>query len=217
MKRVLEPEVMDDEESVKAYAMADFSTVNSAFVDEVIDAFGRQLGNVADLGCGPGFISGLLAISAPESWVTGIDASKMMLEHAVDRTEGRGVRNLEFILGRIPGVPVPDSSFDTIVSNSLVHHLPNPDEFWQEVRRLGKPDAAVYVKDLLRPETREQAAELVRQYAGNEPEIHQTDFYNSLLASFTVEEIDEQLQRNGVGHLKAQQVSDRHWVVSGRL
>jgi predicted nucleotidyltransferase len=54
----------------------------------------------------------------------------------------------------------------------------------------------------------------VHEYAGNEPEILQKDFKNSLKAAFTPEEVVLQLQDIGLDGLKVTVVSDRHIVVS---
>lgn len=87
---------------------------------------------------------------------------------------------------------------------------------WQMVNQFAKPGAAIFVMDLMRPDSQEQAEAMRRQYAANEPEILQQDFFNSLLAAYTPEEVKAQLQKAGLGHLKVEAVSDRHLLVSGR-
>jgi hypothetical protein len=46
---------------------------------------------------------------------------------------------------------------------------------------------------MLRPESESQARLIVEQYAGNDSESFKQDFYNSLLAAFTEEEIKQQV------------------------
>ncbi|PIV81546.1 SAM-dependent methyltransferase, partial [bacterium CG17_big_fil_post_rev_8_21_14_2_50_64_8] len=54
MPRTPEPEVMDDPKRAEAYAEADFSEVNQAFVDNFLSAFPECKGKrILDLGCGP--------------------------------------------------------------------------------------------------------------------------------------------------------------------
>ena len=48
-----------------------------------------------------------------------------------------------------------------MISNSLVHQLHKPEVFWEELKRLGKPGAAVFVMDLIRPDSDEEAKRLV--------------------------------------------------------
>ncbi len=52
-------------------------------------------------------------------------------------------------------MPYGDSQFDLVVSNSLVHHLPNPLSFFQELKRVLKPNGGIFIRDLFRP--RDQA------------------------------------------------------------
>jgi hypothetical protein len=85
------------------------------------------------------------------------------------------------------------------------------------VRRLGKPGAVVLVMDLLRPESPEEAQAIVDRYAADEPAILRRDFYNSLLASFTEDEVAAQLAELNLSRLLIDVPDDRHWIVGGRL
>jgi hypothetical protein len=88
---------------------------------------------------------------------------------------------------------------------------------WEEIKRLAKPGAAVYVMDLFRPESKEKAREIVESAAGKEHPLLKEDFYNSLLAAFPIEEVRGQLAQADLQELSAEIASDRHWRVSGRL
>jgi ABC-type ATPase with predicted acetyltransferase domain len=70
--------------------------------------------------------------------------------------------------------------------------------------------------DLLRPETRQEAKDKVACYANDEPEILQRDFYQSLLAAFTLEEIHRQLHQACLDFTVTQS-SDRHVFITGRI
>jgi hypothetical protein len=71
--------------------------------------------------------------------------------------------------------------------------------------------------DLARPESEAEAQDLVDRYAEGAPDILREDFYNSLLAAYTMDEIRAQLRDAGLNSLEVAPASDRHWVVSGRL
>ena len=72
--------------------------------------------------------------------------------------------------------------------------------------------------DLLRPDSRERAQQLVDCYAANEPDVLRRDFYNSLLAAYRLEEISAQLAAAGLAlALRVEVVSDRHFIAFGRL
>ena len=216
MNRVLEPELMDDSKQAEAYARADFAEENQGFVDRFKEYFPDfSQGKVLDLGCGPADIPIRFAKLYPACQVIGIDASAPMIhlgEQAVkqaglaDRITLRCERYEEVAGARI---------VDAVISNSLLHHLPNPLQFWQKLRQLVKPGAPVLVMDLLRPESPEAAQAIVDQYAANEPAILRRDFYNSLLAAFTEDEIGSQLARMNLTRLLIDIPDDRHWVVGG--
>jgi hypothetical protein len=55
----------------------------------------------------------------------------------------------------------------------------------------------------------------VDRYATKEPGILRRDFYNSLLAAFTEDEVAAQLAEMNLSRLIVDVVDDRHWVVSG--
>ena len=106
---------------------------------------------------------------------------------------------------------------DSIISNSLLHHLQDPMILWDALKSYGRMGTHVLIMDLLRPATRRAAAQVVTAYAGDERELLKQDFYNSLLAAYTEEEIKTQLNMAGLSTLKTQRVSDRHIIVYGDL
>ena len=216
MDRILEPELMDDPAQAEAYAAADFSAENQGFVDRFREYFPDfSQGHVFDLGCGPGDIPVRLAKALPDCRVTGIDASRPMINLAervimqadlVDRVAVRCERFQE-----LAGA----NQADAVISNSLLHHLENPLQFWHKLRSFVKSGAPVLVMDLLRPESRAAAQAIVDRYAKGAPDILRRDFYNSLLAAFTEDEVTGQLARMNLTRLLIDIPDDRHWVVGG--
>ena len=61
-------------------------------------------------------------------------------------------------------MPYPDLEFDMVISNSLVHHLPEPLSLFQEIKRLIKMDGAILIRDLIRPENDRIVNELVAKF-----------------------------------------------------
>lgn len=216
MDRVLEPELMDDPEQAKAYAAADFSQENQGFVDRFREYFPDfREGHVLDLGCGPGDIPIRFARAFPTCRITAIDASAPMLqlaERAVQQVHLS--ERITFRCERFQDTAGANQA-DAGISNSLLHHVPNPLQFWNKLRRLVKPGSPVLVMDLLRPESPEEAQAIVDRYAAGESEILRRDFYNSLLAAFTEDEVTTQLARMNLTRLLIDLPDDRHWVVGG--
>ena len=220
MQRIPEPELMDEAEQARAYALADFAEPNARFVDYFESEYpALQRGTVLDLGCGPGDIVLRLATRRSGLTVHGIDGSAAMLHFASERLHeapGLGGR-VQFIEGVLPGATLPLPGYDAVISNSLLHHLHDPGVFWRAVREAGRPGAAVLVMDLFRPASPAAARGIVEQYAAGEPEILRQDFLASLCAAFEPEEIRTQLRAHGLAALTVRTVSDRHLLVTGRL
>lgn len=218
MNRTPEPELMDAPEQARAYAEADFSEPNRLFVEATAEQIaGLKKGTLIDLGCGPGDICIRLAERLPAWHIVGLDAGPNMLalaERAVRKAHLES--RIELLHAHLPD-ELPDGHFEAIVSNSLLHHLPDPNSLWQSIRALGGPGCHILVMDLHRPDDESHARKLVDQYADGAPEILRQDFFNSLLAAWTSDEISDQLGQAGLSRLKLTRPSDRHWMVSGQL
>ncbi len=218
MDRTLEPELMDDPEQALVYARADFEKENQGFVDRFLEYFPDfSEGHVLDLGCGPGDIPIRFAQAVPSCRITGVDASEPMIGLAGAAVKQAGLADrITFRCERFQAVSLADP-VDAAVSNSLLHHVPNPLQFWYRLRQLVKPGSPVLVMDLLRPDSPEEAQAIVGRYAAKEPEILRHDFYRSLLAAFTEDEVAAQLAELNLSRLLIDVIDDRHWVVGGRL
>ena len=217
MLRALEPEIMDDEQQALVYAKADFSSSNQWYVDHLIADYPGHLRKVLDIGCGPGDVMLRLAAARPDIRITAIDGSGAMIKLARAAVHAGGLESrVAAMQGYIPGLPLDEHSFDAILSKDLLHHLPDPSVLWNEARRLGRADAAVYVMDLIRPATPQDARNIVETVAPGEHPILKEDFYNSLCAAFTLDEAKAQIREAGLS-LEVIQVSDRHMVIKGVL
>ena len=206
---------MDDAAQCQAYASADFAASNQMFVESVRELIPANATTVLDVGCGPGDVMIRLARRCPSLKITGIDGSPTMIQLAAKVIDDSGLsRTIEVLQGYVPGLPLTTGHFDAILSKDFLHHLPNPMVLWQEIRRLIKPGGFVCVMDLRRPDSTAAARQIVQDVAGNEPEILQTDFYNSLLAAFTPEEVQQQLNAAGLD-LEVTVSEDRHMLIHG--
>lgn len=221
MKRILEAELMEAEEQVKAYAEADFEEPHGNFIKLFEETFSsREIeGFVLDLGCGPGDITFRFAQSFRNCTIHAVDGSRTMLHYAHDRLSrgASGHKRITFFHGILPTPNLPESHYDYLISNSLLHHLPDAGVLWSVIKRYSRTDSGIFIMDLLRPDQPRTAHRLVETYAANEPEVLRRDFYNSLRAAFTLEEISAQLLKHQLDFLSLKQISDRHVIVSGRM
>ena len=219
MQRVPEADLMLGVEQARAYALADFSEPHQQFIELFQQHFAlAKPHSVLDLGCGTGDVTLRLARAYPDSMIYGVDGSDEMLFFAHQAIYAEMFHNqIKLIKGYLPDIELPLQRFDTIISNSLLHHLKEPQDLWHTVARYAAPGATIMSMDLLRPESISQVRDLVRQYALNEPPQLQQDFYNSLCAAYRKTEVEGQLQVCGLSGLKVEVVSDRHLLVYGTL
>ena len=221
MQRTIEPELMTDEEQSNAYALADFKEPNLHFINLFQETCGHQIsGNILDIGCGNAEITIALAQAYPDCLIDGIDGSAAMLDHGHKMLKNQSLniqKKVRLIEGIVPNIKLPEQNYDVIISNSVLHHIHNPATLWQFIKFYGVKGSQVFVSDLLRPSSPEKASQIVELYANNEPDILKRDFYNSLLAAFTISEINEQLKLANLENLSVTQISDRHVLISGLL
>jgi trans-aconitate methyltransferase len=219
---VTEPELMDEDEQAEAYARADFTAPHELFVERFAASWppsrGPVHGPILDLGCGPADVTVRLAKRYPHVTIHGIDGSAAMLRHGAARIQREGLTSRVLLAHTLlPRDSPPLAEYAVVVSNSLLHHLHDPQVLWTAVARFAAPNAHVFLMDLMRPATRVDVDRLVHQYARDEPEILRRDFGASLSAAFTIEEVRAQLDAAGLGALRIDVVSDRHLTVSGEL
>ena len=235
MERVPEPELMDDPQQATAYAEADFRATDAALVERILAGFGRDpAGPILDLGCGPGNISFPLAQRCPASRVVGLDGAASMLAIAERRRREAPTelqRRLLFLkriltpsglaTGGDPAATadsqLPPGSFRAVVSNSLLHHLHNPQALWGAIRHLAAPGAAIHICDLRRPNDQKALEALVAEHAAEAPPVLRRDYANSLAAAFRPSEVEAQLRQADLGTLQVEALADRYLEVRGRL
>lgn len=215
VERVLEPEVMDTAEEAECYDAMDHSAPNAAFVARLLDLGAR--GRVLDVGCGPGHVALLLATLRPALEIVGVDLSRRMLriaeEHRAVSPHGARVR---FELGDAKRLPYPDAAFDTVCSNTILHHIPDPVPFLRECGRVLAPGGALLIRDLFRPADAAAADALVTRHAAGEPPRARALFRASLGAAFTAEELRAAAARAGLEEVEIVADSDRHMSLQRR-
>jgi Methylase involved in ubiquinone/menaquinone biosynthesis len=131
---------------------------------------------VLDLGSGGGFDVFQAGERVKASGrVIGVDMTPEMLARARKNIEQyrqrTGLDNVEFRLGEIEYLPVPDACVDVALSNCVINLSPDKPQVWREIFRVLKPGGKIAVSDLalLKPlpdDIRKMAAALVGCVAG---------------------------------------------------
>jgi trans-aconitate methyltransferase len=219
MKRILEPELMEDELQVKAYSEADFESGHSKIVQLLGQVFGEIeiSGEILDLGCGAGEVTFRIAHRFPKAHITAVDGSLAMLKYAEKRRkiEVAVGERVNFVQAMIPGTDIPKKEYQLILSSSFLHHLHQPEVLWQTIKQHSSTGTKIFIADLIRPDDKKTAKWMVDENAKNEPEVLKEDYYNSLLAAFTLNEVKAQLLKADLNQLSV--YIDQYLTVYGKI
>jgi ubiquinone/menaquinone biosynthesis C-methylase UbiE len=218
--RVLEPEAMETAEEVRQYDAMDHSAVNERFVADFLTFHGScRGGEILDVGTGTARIPIALARADGQARVLALDLSAPMLDQAAINIAKAGLspriqcrqgdaKSLLEVFG--------DSVFEGVVSNTIVHHIPDPAPVLEEIARLVAPGGTVMVRDLARPPSHEEVSRLVATYAATETPEAQALFEASLNAALTLEEARALIDCLGLAGHEVNMTSDRHWTWTWR-
>lgn len=217
LERVLEPEVMDTPEEARDYNDMDHSGVNQIFVTELLEFAAQHkiesLDDVLDLGTGTALIPIELCRRHESCRVMAIDMAVHMLDLARYNIEVAGLIEritLDQVDGKETGYE--DGMFDTVISNSIIHHIPEPRSCLREMARTVSEDGIVFVRDLMRPEDDATVRQIVQTYAGDENEHSQQMFDDSLRAALSLDEIRQMVVELGFAADSVSATTDRHWT-----
>ncbi len=212
-ERQLEPEVMEDAESVRVFDQVAkaHGIIDTMLVRKLLRMGLLEGGRVLDVGCGSGRFAVKLARAAPDVDVVALDLSRPMLQLAERNALQAGVTNLRFVRGDAEELPFADGEFRLVVSYHMLHHLPEPVPMLREMWRVTRPGGTVFVRDLARPPLRGFVALLVsvlgRVYDGldESAEMGRQLYRASLRAALGAREWKDLSRRFGAdrGHLHA--------------
>jgi ubiquinone/menaquinone biosynthesis C-methylase UbiE len=217
LPRILEPEVMDTDEEAVEYNTMDHSAVNRVFVDDLLRLVNVET-RVLDVGTGTALIPLELCSRGKQWHVVAVDLAKAMLEVAAKNIVAAGLgQAIELRLVDAKRLPFEDGEFPAVMSNSIIHHIPDPADCLAEMVRVVSPkNGLLFVRDLLRPADEGQLRQLVQAYAGDSDAHQQKMFAESLHAALTLDEIRALAGRFGISPDCIQQTTDRHWTLAWR-
>ncbi|MEQ1828730.1 MAG: class I SAM-dependent methyltransferase [Pirellula sp.] len=216
LQRVLENEVVEDRDEAIEYDSMDHQVVNRNFVADLIAA-GPLGEDLLDLGTGTALIPIELCRQDSQVRIMASDFSGEMLELARYRLEVEGfMERVQLHHGDAKKLIFQAKYFDTVMSNSLVHHLPSHETFLPEVLRVLRPNGLLFIRDLCRPNSMDELESLVALHAATESPFGQQMFRQSLHAALTLDEIAGLAIDAGLTAECVSMTSDRHWTLVAR-
>ncbi len=152
-----------------------------------------QPGNVVvDLGSGAGndaFVA--RALVGETGKVIGIDMTPEMIHLAEQNTKTHGFTNVEFLLGDIEAIPLPEHSADVVISNCVLNLVPDKHRAFSEIYRILRPGAHFCISDVVLqgklPPALQKSAEM---YAGCVAGALQQDDYLAIIREIGFREIE---------------------------
>tara|TARA_Y100001978_G_scaffold186348_1_gene186049 strand:+ start:3016 stop:3711 length:696 start_codon:yes stop_codon:yes gene_type:complete len=231
MNREPEPELMNKEDQVIAYAKADFSlgeTKLIKFISNYLETNDIKLSSndlIVDIGCGPGNISEKLSANWPNVNVLGIDGSYEMIKKAESRKSKyknyERYRNLSYICADIRNINLDQDLFDKtitlLVSNSFIHHISDIDQFFKFLINLSCKDTINFHKDLIRPKDEKTALKLKADCAKKHSSILTNDYYASLKASYRKAELEKKLIEFDLNSMEVIEDNNEYLIVYGKV
>jgi len=216
--RILEPEVMDTIEEAFEYDSMDHSQVNDVFCNDFFAVRNLTDGvQILDVGTGTAQIPIAMCKRNSDLKITAIDLAESMLTLGSKNINAARLEDsITLVQVDSKKMPYPDESFDQVVSNSIIHHIPNPVECFKEMIRVTKKDGLLFVRDLLRPDSIAELQNIVNLHAGDATPKQKQLFTDSLHASLTLTEIREIVKPFGFEAFTVIQSSNRHWTFTAR-
>lgn len=158
---------------------------------------------VLDLGAGGGFDVFLAAQKVgSKGKVYGVDMTPEMLSKARANAAKNGYQNVEFLLGEIEHLPLPNNLIDVIISNCVVNLSTNKEQVFRESFRVLKEGGRIAISDIV----------------ANKPlppeMINNKDLYcNCISGAITIDELKKILSRVGFKDIVIEpQVNSRMFI-----
>jgi ubiquinone/menaquinone biosynthesis C-methylase UbiE len=205
---------MDTRRDAEEYDAMDFWDADKSCATAAVGLLRtRKNPSVLDIGTGTAKIPLLMLAERADLDILAVDMAKEMLKVAVRRVADANLSNqCKLACMDAKALRVPAAKYDLVLCNSTAHHIPDPVALFREIERVVKPDGAILVRDLVRPESMDGAWAIVKRVAAGEHIRQQQLFFDSLCAALTLDDVRDHVAATGMKRMKVALCSDRHWT-----
>ncbi|WP_057915466.1 class I SAM-dependent methyltransferase [Peribacillus muralis] len=105
-----------------------------------------EIDNICDIACGAGHFG--LSFSHISTNITAVDPSKNMLDISKSSAVSKGITNYKTVHGFAEQLPIPDGTFDLVISRLAPHHFNDIQKAIREMYRITSPGGHVIIIDL---------------------------------------------------------------------
>ncbi len=155
----------------------------------------RPCQKILELGCGTGLLWQVNGVRVPPDWeITLSDFSAGMLDGTRSNLAKLPVR-FQFEVIDAQAIPYPAESFDLIIANHMLYHLPDRERGLGEIARVLKPGGALYATTIGQRNMVE-LKQIVREFTGN---THYETAIGAVERNFSLDNGLAQLERYFAG------------------
>jgi ubiquinone/menaquinone biosynthesis C-methylase UbiE len=203
---------MESELEARDYDAMDHSAVNRAFAADFLSQL-HPAGPILDVGTGTAQIPIEICLQQCGLRITAIDLSEEMLKIGRQNIADAGLQDfIQLECVNASALPFSPGAFASVVSNSIIHHIPEPAGCFAEMVRVLAPGGRLFVRDLLRPDSAKEVDRLVALHASGANAHQRQLFHDSLHAALTLDEVRAIVVPLGFAPETVQATSDRHWT-----
>ena len=160
-------------------------------VDTIIAA-GSCVGDVLEIGPGPGYVGLEWLKACPEGKLTALEISPEMIAMATRNAEAYGFSaRVQYVEGNALKMPFAEHSFDAVFSNGSLHEWEDPARVFGQIARVLKPGGRFCVADMRR-DVNPLLARMI--CASTKPKEIRPGFWTSLHAAYTKPELEAILE-----------------------
>jgi ubiquinone/menaquinone biosynthesis C-methylase UbiE len=153
-------------------------------------------GNILEVGCGPGWLGIAIRKLCDQVKITLTDHSSQMIQVAKENVAMESLKGFDFSVQDATDLKLPSNSYDLVVSQFMLRHIPEPKKAVYEAYRVLRPGGMLYFTDVVAIDNEEKKAIIAKA-----PGVHGPLFIQAAIDSaLTREHLHEIASTCGTSH-----------------